>query len=671
MRRAPVPARARRPPHPHPRARAPRPTRSSRVRPANTRRRLGIATIVVVLVFAALGVRVIQLQIVSGDRYRDMALGQRLRTIPLVAERGSIFDRNGRDLAISVERSSVFADPQVVTDAAMYASRLSSVVGVDQQTLFERLSDRKRRFVYIARTVDDTVAEQVRALGLAGVGFVPEPERQYPAGDLASVIIGQVGSEGTGLDGLELYYEDLLAGRTGEVVVERDQQGRDIPDTERRKTEARPGADLVLTIDQPLQYQLEYSLADQVTATNAKRGVGIVVDVRTGDVLAMATVDGPSAEDPTARPARAGERNGPMQDTYEPGSTNKVVPIAAAIELGRIGPDTPFEVPMTYEFGGKTYRDSEQHEPMQWSTADILRESSNVGAIKVAETLSVDELDRAMRDFGFGSETTIDFPGEEAGVLKPPGEYYSTGLASIAIGYNLAVTPMQMLDVFTTLANGGETRNPRLLDTVIDAEGARRRVETVPGRRVVSKATADVMTQMLSGVVRGGTGVCASVPGYVVAGKTGTANKSVGGGYAENATMASFAGYAPANDPRIAAIVVIDEPQTQYGSRAAAPVFSEVMQSALWRYRVAPTDNGADPQFDAARALAADEGNDCAVPHGAALESVLAQRQAAALAAATSTTTTTTIAPTTETAASTQAAETATGTVTPDTIPIE
>jgi cell division protein FtsI (penicillin-binding protein 3) len=579
--------------------------------------------------FAALAVRVTQLQVVGGDRYRAMALDQRLRDIPLAAERGSVFDRNGRDLAISVEQSSVYADPTLVADPAAYARALAPVVGTDEATLLARLSDRSRRFVYVARTVDDAVAAQVAELALPGVGFVPEPERRYPPGDLVAAVVGRVGGEGYGLDGLEALYEDVLAGTDGVVVVERDQHGREIPDTERRRVEARRGADLVLTIDQAMQYQAMRTLADQVTATGAGGGMAVVLDVRTGDVLAMVTVQGASGGEP-ARPARAGERNRPLTDLFEPGSTNKVVTVATALEAGVVGPGTTFPVPMTMVVGDEVYEDVHPHGVVQWSVTDIMRESSNVGTIMIAQRLGKERLARALRDFGLGERTAIDFPGQPDGLLLDPDEYYTTGLASTSIGYGVAVTAMQMLDVYATVANGGETRPPRLLHETIDADGTRRRVPSEPGRRVVSAATAATVTEMLTEVVRAGTGACAAVRGYTVAGKTGTARKPRpgGGGYSDE-TMASFAGFAPAEDPRLAAIVVLDDPGTQYGSRAAAPVFAEIMQWALTRVRVPPTDTGPAPQFDAARLRAASEGNDCAVPHGDALDEVLAARSGA------------------------------------------
>ncbi len=611
-----------------------------RVRPpraAHPLRRLGFCTVLVVVVFGLLSLRVTQLQVLSGDHYRAMALAQRLRTIPLSAERGSIFDRDGRDLAISVDRTTVYADPTLVPDPALYASKLAPVVGVAQQTLYERLADKSRRFVYIARTVDDSIAKKVKDLGLAGVAFVPEPLRQYPSGSLASTILGRVGTEGHGLDGLESLYDTQLQGTPGEITVERDQRGRDIPDTERRNVPARPGTDLVLTVDQGLQYQVESSLVDQVTATAAKGGMAVVVDVHTGDVVAMATVDGATNGVP-AHAALAGEdTNRPLTDLFEPGSTNKLITIATAIEHGKVGPNTEFDVPPSINVGAeKSYSDSHRVNGMErWSTTDILRESSNVGTIMIAKSsFTNDELAAALRNFGLGVRTPIDFPGQPNGLLLDPAKYYTTGLAASAIGYSVAVTAMQMVDVYATFANGGVTVPPRLLDATIDEHGDRQPIARTPGQRVISQKTATTMSQMLGEVVRNGTGACASIPGYTVAGKTGTSRKAAPQGGYTSGTMASFVGFAPAHDPRFAAIVVLDEPANEYGSVASAPVFSEIVQAALTQYRVPPDDAAAPKQYDTARAYAQEQGSNCAVPHGAALRQVLAQQAAAAQAAA-------------------------------------
>lgn len=576
--------------------------------------------LIVVAVFGVISYRLVQLQVVGSERFEALALAQRLDTVPIDAERGSIFDREGRDLAISVRRESVWANPQVVTDPGGYAEQLAPIVGVDDAVLASRLAHVDKQFVYVARTVDDEVADAVRDLGLAGVDFLPESRRYYPAGKLAGPVLGVVGTDEEGLGGLEYLYDTRLAGKAGELVVERDRDGRAIPRSVQREIEAQRGTDLVLSVDEALQYEVEQSLSDQVTATSAEGGVAVVLDVRTGDVLAMASVV--ADENGVGQPAAATDRNRPVTDPFEPGSTSKLVTFAAALDAGVVGEWTPFEVPDWIDVADATFKDSEPHPTTSWSTAECFARSSNVCTIKVGQALGTEKLDEAFRAFGFGSPSELDFPGESSGLLVDTDEWYGTGLASASIGYGLSVTPLQMLSAYVTIANGGESRPPRLVTATIDPDGVRTEQRLAEGRRVVSSQAAASMVDLLVDVVDHGTGTCAAVPGYTVAGKTGTARKyQPPAGYSSENFFASFVGFAPAEDPRLAAIVVIDDPNWdhRYGGRAAAPVFSEVMQSALRMDRVPPpADSGG--QWDSASAEADNAGIDCSVPHGGELD---------------------------------------------------
>ena len=576
-----------------------------------------MCSLLVVIVFGALAFRVAQLQVLSGNRYRQMSLQQTQKIVPLPAQRGTIFDRNGSDLAMSIQLTSIYADPKQVTDAITYAARLAPMLHINRKDLLARLSDKRFDFVYVVRRVSDRVVAGVKKLNLPGIGFVPESARRYPAAPLAASLIGHVGGQGSGREGgngLEYLYDQLLAGQDGKLVVERDQQGLDIPGTASHQVEARRGSDLVLTLDESLQWQAEQALVDQVTATSAKGGMAAVVDVTTGAVLALASVDGATAGTP-ARPSGPGEINRPLMDLFEPGSTNKLITLSTAIESGVVGPDTMIHVPAQLRVGTAVFTDVEPHGDVQMSVSDILRQSSNIGTIEIAQHMSKNRLADALRSFGLGSRTSVDFPGQASGLLLDPSKYYDTGLASTAIGYGVAVTGMQMLDAYATIANGGVTRPPRLLDAIIDSHGKRVPALQAVGRRVVSPRTATLMTNMLTGVVSDGTGACAAIPGYIVAGKTGTSRKAVNGGYSPG-TMASFIGFAPVLHPRLAAIVVLDEPTSQYGGAAAAPVFANVMQFALTRNGVAPDDPG-NTQFNAARAAAALTGANCDPPPAA------------------------------------------------------
>jgi cell division protein FtsI (penicillin-binding protein 3) len=597
---------------------------------AHPGRRLALCSVVVVLVFGVLAFRVTQLQVLSGNRYRLASLRQTVHTVPIPAQRGTIFDRDGRDLAMSIELSSVYADPQEVLDPIAYASELSPILDVSPQLLQSRLSDKHFQFEYLARRVSDSVVAQVRKLGLVGVGFVPESAREYPAGPLASSLIGEVGGAGTGLSGLEALYQPILAGKAGELVVERDQQGLDIPNTATHSVEARRGTDIVLTLDEPLQYETEQALIDEVTATQAQGGMAAIVNVTNGDVLAMASIDGASGKLP-ARPSGPTEQTRPLMDLFEPGSTNKLITLSTAIENGLVTPDTVIDVPPELRVGDAEFTDVDPHGDVKMTVADILQQSSNIGTIEIAQRMSKDTLANALHSFGLGAPTSVAFPGQAAGLLLDPSHYYDTGLASTAIGYGVAVTGMQMLDAYVTIANGGVTRPPHLLDAEIDAKGVRHPAHVAAGHRVVSTATSTEMTGMLEGVVSSGTGACASIPGYTVAGKTGTARKAVNGGYSAS-TMASFIGYAPALHPKLAAIVVLDAPNTEFGGAAAAPVFSDIMQFALTRNEVAP-DDVDNTQYNAARAAAATSGTACTPPAAAAAAERAAEAAAAHAAA--------------------------------------
>ncbi|HEY8216241.1 MAG TPA: penicillin-binding protein 2 [Acidimicrobiia bacterium] len=548
------------------------------------RARLMSVLVVMAVVYAGLGARLVELQAGEGRRYQRLGLDQRVQRVALPAERGGIFDRNGNDLAVSVGRSSIWADPRQIEAPDAAAARLAPIVGADPVVLAAQLGQKQRSFVYVARQVEDDVAARVRALHLPWLGFVPETKRYYPSGGLAAPLLGFVGIDSNGLGGLEVGEDRTLAGTPGAMTVERDPQGHDIPDGVRRERVPVRGTDLVLTIDQSLQYEVERVLADEVTNTRATGGMAILSDVKTGDVLAMASVDGATADVP-AHPAPAIALNRPLTDVFEPGSTNKVVTISAALEAGLVNPSTVLSVPGALVVDGQKYEDVHTH-PSEMSVADIVRLSSNVGTILIGRMLGKDRFDAALRSFGFGSATGLDFPGEAPGLLLPLAQYNATSMASMPIGSGIAVTAMQMLDVYVTLANGGVSRPPRLVRATIDADGHRHERPLAPGRRVVSSETAALMRTMLEAVVADGTGTKAQVAGYAVAGKTGTARKPPYD-HPPYRYVTSFAGFAPAGSPRLAAIVVLDEPQVNAtGGQAAAPTFARILQYALAVERV-------------------------------------------------------------------------------------
>ncbi len=587
-------------------------------------RRIAFCSAAVIIVFGLLAARLAQLQVMSGDRYTKLAAAQALHSVPISAERGSIFDRNGHDLALSIERPTVYADPTLVNDPAGEAAKLAPVLGVSQTYLLKQLSAKPSHFAYLAHTISDAAAASVKNLNLPGIGFTTESARSYPADALAGSVLGDVGTDGNGLNGVEYLYNSMLEGRPGVLQVDEDPDGHDIPNTAKTKVAAHRGTDVVLSIDEDLQWQAEQSLLDEVNATQAKGGMAAVIDVQTGDLLASATIDGATAATP-ARVATPNEHNAPLTDLFAPGSTTKLITLSTALEHGDVTPTTSFSVPYSIKVDPEVapFYDAEWHTTQQWTTAQILQQSSNVGTIEIAQRMKNQELADGVRAFGLGTKTSVPWPGQPNGLILPPSQYYSTGKYSTAIGYGAAVTGLQMLDAFTTIANGGVTRPPRLLDATIDANGVRHDAAPTPGTRVVSANTAQVMTNMMEGVVSSGTGACAAIPGYPVAGKTGTSKTLENNGqYSQSETMASFIGFAPADHPRFATIVVLNEnnPAYQFGGASAAPVWSEIMQFALTQYGVAPTDP-ANTQYNAARAAAQ---YNCAVPHGAQVQAAAA-----------------------------------------------
>ena len=544
------------------------------------------------LLLAGLFARVALIQAVSPDRLVALGHEQRIREVPLPASRGAIVDRNGQPLALSVSRSTVTADPRLVEDPAAAAARLAPVLGTDQAALVEQLSG-DASFVYLARQVPDMTAGAVEQLGIEGVELVDEQARVNPAGELARAVLGRVDIDHLGLSGVEAIFEDVLAGEAGAARLERDPEGRTIAAGVQSVDPATQGQDLELSLDLDLQFEVERRLAQQVDAMGAQGGTAIVSNPSTGELLAVANVA--RAEDGSVAP---GTENRAVTAVFEPGSVNKVITLAAALEEGVVTPDTLFEVPDSLQVSDHLFTDHDPHPPATWSVHDILVQSSNIGTIQVAQQLGADRLDEYLRRFGFGETTALGFPNEVGGLMLDRDDWSGTSMGSIPIGQGISVTALQMLQAFNVVANGGVYVPPTLAAATVDADGERTPVPPAETRRVVSETTARQLTNMMVGVVDSGTGTEAAIAGYRVAGKTGTARKpQPAGGYEDAAGnyhyVSTFAGFVPADDPQLSAIVVIDEPSvTIYGGSVAAPVFADVARAALVRYRIPPTPTG-------------------------------------------------------------------------------
>lgn len=587
-----------------------RPSRdaASSHRAGRPRLRLGVALVVLLVGFGAIVVRLVEVQALGGEEYEAFGASQRFQQIDLPAERGSIFDRNGTDLAVSIPQQTFWADPRLVEDAAGAAATLAPLLDLDPartaQLAARLASDAK--FTYVARRVPDDVAAAIEQLELPGVFSLSEPQRVAPAGDLARSLLGQVGVDNEGLSGLELQYDELLTGDDGELVIEKDPDGRTIPAGEQELQPAIRGDDLVLTIDRSMQYETERALAAQILAKGAKCGSAIVSRPSSGELLALANL----CVDPETGEVEAVGNNRAATTIFEPGSVNKVITVAAAIEEGLVSPATKLEVPDTLWVGDHQFSDHDPHPTEDWSVTRILTESSNIGTIKLGQMLGKERLDGYLRRFGLGSRTALDFPNESPGIMLDPDSYSGTSMGTIPIGQGIAVTALQMLEAYNVIANDGVYVPPKLVLETLDASGARTPVESGEPRRVISERTASRMRDMMANVVAEGTGTRGGITGYTVAGKTGTARKpQATGGYANESGgydyVATFAGFVPAERPELSIIVVIDEPVSDiFGGSVAAPVFSDLAQYALRLFRIPPPLVERAPAPDTAAAEA-------------------------------------------------------------------
>ena len=539
-------------------------------------------------VLAVISGRLIYVQGINSDRFVAMAADQRQRKIEIQPQRGSVYDRNGAELAISLDMKTIFANPRFISDPKAAAAAMAPILGLDPGAIETKLTT-KRGFVYIARQVDPASAAKVKALGIPGVDMVADSKRFYPSDQLAAHVVGFVGSESQGLAGLEGRFQKLLAGTPGEMLIERDPQGRAIPSGHSFYKAPQAGDDLILTLDREVQFAAESALQNAMSAYSAKGGSIIVMRPSTGEILALANA--PTFNPNDVRSSVPDQRkNRALVDVYEPGSANKVITASAALEAGVVSPDDVISVPDHFKLGSKTFHDAHPHATEDLTFSQVIQQSSNVGTIKVAQRLGKEKLYDYLVRFGYGKPTGLDFPGEAPGILPKPQSWWETSMGTIPIGQGVAVTGMQIVSVFATLANDGVAVQPKLIAATVDAQG--RRVATTPSakRRVIKSETALTMAKILTGVTqeKHGTGHLAAIPGYEVAGKTGTAQKPLPGGAGYGGYVASFIGYAPAGDPQVVVGVILDEPTPIWGGYTAAPTFKEVMQFTLRHLGIGP-----------------------------------------------------------------------------------
>ena len=553
------------------------------------RRRLGVVRIMVIVVFLVIAARLVMVQGLSGGHYSSLGAAEVTSTVQVPATRGGIFDRDGAVLATSVPRTTIVADPFLIKHPKAEAAALSPALGVSQRTLRKELTENSG-FVYLAHKVGDTEAKKVGNLNLVGINLLPDTERVDPAGQLASPVVGQVGAEGTGQAGLEYEYNSLLGGQSGTEKIERSPGGVALPGGTTQLSPSAPGTSIELTLDEPLQYVAEQALGTEITTSHAESGSVIVMNSHTGDILAMANM----VVDPATKQAMEAPQNLALTQVYEPGSVFKVVPFSAALQDGIITPAQVFTVPNSLNIGNWVFHDAESHATEQLSATQILAQSSNIGTIEIAQRLGKSRLAKQIQTLGFGQPTGLNYPAESAGLVKSnPKVWTGSDIGSTPIGQDDAVTAQQVLDMVNTVATGGVYVPPRLVQATIADNGTLTRTKSHATHRALSTTVSSELTTMMEQVVQDGTAVAAGVPGYTVAGKTGTAQipDPVHGGYIPGAYMATFAGFAPAENPALSTIVVLNRPQPIYGGTVAAPVFSEVMQYALHRYDI-PTSPG-------------------------------------------------------------------------------
>ena len=559
------------------------------------KRRLAAAVAVLVAWSAAIEARLVYLQV---GRHADLtarAERQQLRTVETTAKRGDILDRSGRVLAYSVEADSIYAVPTEISDrgatAAALCGALADCGAKERQTLVERIR-RGRAFAYVRRQVSPDEARRVAALDLEGVGFMKENRRFYPNKNLAAHVLGYVGVDNTGLHGLEAAYDTLIKGRPGAVLIQTDARRHAFSRVERPPT---TGATLELTIDQYLQHVAERELRAGVEENDAAGGTAVVMDPRTGEILALA--NWPSFNPNAYREASPeAQRNRAVQDIYEPGSTFKIVTASAAFEEKVVEADDPIDVSAgQIRFGRRVIKDD--HRRGVLSFTDVLVKSSNVGAIKVGLQIGRERLGLYVKRFGFGVRSSPDFPGESAGIVWDHAKLTDSALASVSMGYQIGVTPLQMAAAVSSIANGGELFTPRVVRAVI-ADGTRTPMEHTVVRRVISAGTAALLTGIMEQVVERGTGTRAKVTGFTAAGKTGTSQKIIDGRYSRSEYNASFVGFIPSRQPVFTIVVVIDSPHGKnlyYGGSVAAPIFQRIADAALRHYGVPPSINAAPP----------------------------------------------------------------------------
>ena len=539
-------------------------------------RRIGLMFAVFLALLGCAALRAVWIGTVKAGTLGERAVQQQVEDLEITARRGTIFDRHGVELAVSEDAVTVFAHPFLIDDPGDVAARLAPLLGRPVNELIKKLGDRNSTFVYLRRKMDASLGHRIEEMHIEGIDTVVEAKRTYPQGHLAAQVLGTVGSENKGLSGLEYAREDQLGGDDGHRRVVKDALGEPVSLIETDRAQA--GDDMRLTLDAAIQERTEAVLSEVGQTYTPAGATALVMDPRTGAILALANWPRVDANNVAGAPEYA-QQNRAVQFNYEPGSTFKAFTIAGALEEKLITPDTQFSVPPTIQVADRVIGESHGGGGGTLTTADILAQSSNVGTVMIGLKLGATRFDRWVRRFGFAKPTGVDLPGEDRGIVLDVDDYSGSSIGNMPIGQGLSVTPVQMASAFTAIANGGLKRRPYIV------EGDRR-----PPKRVISERTATQVSRMLEGVLSaGGTAQEAAVDGYTLAGKTGTAEKAENGTYSDTDFVASFIGFAPAKNPRLLVSVMVDEPRGDiYGGTVAAPAFERIMEFALPYLKIPP-----------------------------------------------------------------------------------
>ena len=553
----------------------------------------------ILVLFAAVSLKALELQVLNRDKALDLARKQHWKKLTLLPRRGKILDSKKKELAVNIEAESIYVRPRNILDLPDFSNKLSKHLNMPQKQILAMLLTGKP-FIWVKRVAKPEVVAEIKKANFEGVGFIEEPKRVYPNSYLAGQILGFTDIDSKGIEGIEYYHDDFLAGTPGKIIVQKDARGKEIISNSVVVEESKTGFDIFLTIDSQIQYIVEKELKEGVEKSSADKGIAVLMKSETGELLAMASYPffDPNKID---RNSQENRKNLPMWYSFEPGSIMKGFLAAAALEEKKVTSSSRFDC----ENGRRKVGSSiinDVHPYGILSLPEIVKVSSNICASKIAETLGKDMLHKHLKGFGFGEKTGIDLPGESSGRLRNSKDWGAIGLATISFGQGISVTALQLAAALSAIANGGYLMRPYVIEKITDLNGRviqEKKPEVI--RRVISYDTAEEVTKILEGVMtKGGTGNRASIQGYRSAGKTGTAQvpNPETGGYFSDRHIASFIGFAPADDPEMTLVVAVENPKTSpYGGVVAAPIFKGIMEKVLFYLGIPPKTTFAQSRF--------------------------------------------------------------------------